>query len=166
MPLGVSAYIPLATETLAANAASINFAAIPATYRDLILVMRAGTTSNSNNIMRFNSDSGSNYSGLYMTGNGSVATSGGAGGTFAQTDSSAFTTTVVGDTNNIIQILDYSATDKHKVVLVRANRAGGAVDAMTFRWASTSALTSITLTSNGGFSWLSGSTFALYGIPS
>jgi hypothetical protein len=158
-------YIPLATVTLTGPDSEIVFSSIPATYRHLVIVKCAATSANSNNIMRFNGDANNNYTGIFMTGNGSSATTGSPSGSFAQTDSSAFTTTTVGQTNSIVQIFDYAATNKHKTVLVRANRAAGAVDTLFFRYASLSAITSIQLRPNNtNFTWSSGSTFSLYGI--
>jgi hypothetical protein len=133
--------------------------------RDLIVVMTAATSQNSNNIFRFNSDTGNNYFGMFATGSNGSATSGAYAGSFIGSDSSAFTTTVVGDTNTIIQIMDFSATDKHKTVLTRANRPGGAVDMIAGRWGSNNAINSILFRpDNGAFTWSTGSSFSLYGI--
>lgn len=161
------AMVALATITLSGTQARVTFSSIPSTYRDLRLVMVAATNINSNNFMRLNNDSAGNYAQVYVTGNGSTVTSGGfIGGSFVGTDSSGFTTTVVGDTNHIIDILDYSATDKHKPMLFRSNRAGGAIDMMVGRWASTAAVTSLYVdATNGGASgFTAGSTFSLYGV--
>jgi hypothetical protein len=38
-------YVALASETLATSASSVTFAGIPATYRDLVLIVFAGTSS-------------------------------------------------------------------------------------------------------------------------
>jgi hypothetical protein len=65
----------------------------------------------------------------------------------------------------IVHIMDYSATDKHKTVLSRANRASSGVDAIAGRWASTSAITSIKYFASGRTLDI-GSTVALYGIVS
>ena len=67
----------------------------------------------------------------------------------------------------ILQIQDYSATDKHKSYLYRS---GGATDtnygtyAAAGRWANTSAITTITIAPSGSYTLLAGSTFALFGI--
>lgn len=161
------AMVALYSTTLSAPTASVTIAGIPASgYRDLRLIMTAATSANSNNIMRVNGDSASNYTQVYAGGNGSSTTSGTIGtSTFMGTDSSAFTTTVVGQTNHIIDIMDYAASDKHKSILFRCNRAGGHVEMMAGRWASTSAISSITVQPyTGGYTWSTGSTFTLYGI--
>jgi hypothetical protein len=68
----------------------------------------------------------------------------------------------------IIQVMDYSATDKHKSVLVRANSdapsQNGVVAAVAGRWASTSAVTSVVLLPEVGPNFASGSTFNLFGV--
>jgi hypothetical protein len=155
-------YTPLATVTLGSTAATVTFSSIPATYRDLILVANYSISSGQSQI-QLNSDTGSNYSTVLMSG----STAGGA-------QSNSFTTTffqianLVGEpttTRNLLtlQLMDYSATDKHKTGLIRSNNAetGGAVQAQANRWANTAAITSFTIY-NATF--LTGSTFSLYGV--
>jgi hypothetical protein len=150
-------YTPLANLTLGSSASTVTFSSISQAYRDLILVF-SGTTSVDTQIrVRFNSDSGSNYSWVQMFGNGSVA------GSVSGTDTSLRGTnfnTVVGQ--NTVQIMDYSATDKHKTVLIRRSRDTDTIAAAE-RWANTAAITTITLVTNSG-TYNSGTTFALYGI--
>jgi hypothetical protein len=95
-----------------------------------------------------------------MGGNGSSAYS--ATGTF---DYMPINVVTQSQNNVITQIMDYSATDKHKTSLIRGNDAGAEVIAHAQRWASTSAVTSVRalITANN---FASGSTFSLYGIAS
>lgn len=157
-------YIPLATITLSSTDSQIDFANIPNTYKDLILICSSQpSTGNKNLLMRVNSDSGSNYTGVFMSGDGSsTASSVSADTNRVQLDSRAY-----GNTSNthlhLIQFMDYSATDKHKTILTRASAAGLGVDAFASRWASTSAITSISIFYDAA-SVASGSTFSLYGI--
>jgi hypothetical protein len=66
-------------------------------------------------------------------------------------------------TSQYIQVMDYSATDKHKTVLARNASTVNSVNAHAARWANTGAITSIVvLTESSTFA--SGSTFSLYGI--
>jgi hypothetical protein len=60
---------------------------------------------------------------------------------------------------NLYDIFDYTQSDKHKSVLLRANH-GAELDVIAARWASTAAITSITI--NSAFS--AGSSFELFGI--
>jgi hypothetical protein len=68
----------------------------------------------------------------------------------------------------IIQLMDYSATDKHKTVLSRKNQAARTTVAQASRWASTSAINKITVnvTQPDPTNFAVGSTFYLYGIVS
>jgi hypothetical protein len=156
-------YIALATVTLGASAASVTFGSIPATYRDLIIVATATATQSTFGRMRFNGDSGTNYFFVRMSGNGSSATS-----TFGSSLGAAYLGEIAkSNTGAILQmnvsVMDYSATDKHKTLLARADAAATGTDATASRWASTAAITSLLIFPDDG-SWTSGSTFSLYGV--
>jgi hypothetical protein len=150
-------YTPLATVTLGGTASSVTFSSIPATYRDLVLVVNGKTSGNQSTGLRFNSDSGSNYSMVRMF-----------------TTSSSTSTTTFGllttgdptaDTLSIAQIMDYSATDKHKTFLVRSNITANNTAAHAVRWADTDAITSVEVVAIST-TWAVGTTFGLYGIAS
>ena len=157
-------YTPLATVTLASATGTVTFSNIPTsgTYRDLILIITAQRTGSPVNVgMRFNGDSGSNYSSVFMTGTGSgTPPSGTVSGTNVQLDVYPYPPSS-GFNNYIVQIMDYAATDKHKSVLVRVNDAGNATEASAARWASTAAVNSLALTLSN---FNTGSTFNLYGV--
>ena len=156
-------YTALANITLASSASSVTFSSIPATYRDLVLIITAQRTGSPVNMgLRFNGDTGSNYTQVFMTGTGSATDSGTVSGTNAQIDVYPYAPSS-GFNNYILQIMDYSATDKHKTMLRRTNEAGNATEAAAHRWANTAAITSINLAM---VSMNTGSTFALYGIAS
>jgi hypothetical protein len=150
-------YIQLNSITLAAGTGSVNFNLIPQNFRDLVLVFQGTAASDTNIIIRFNSDSGSNYSFVQIFGNGSVG--GFASGTDTGVRSANLLTVIA---QNTVQIMDYSATDKHKTVFVRRDRNADTVAAVE-RWANTSAINSISLAPNSG-TFNSGTSFALYGI--
>jgi hypothetical protein len=156
-------YIALANTTLSSTATSITFSSIPATYRDLVLVI-AGTTDAARTIgYRLNSDTGSNYSYVYMQGNGSATESGNGTLTLG-----LLTRMGTGQSTTIAHFMDYSATDKHKTVLSRGGTSAELLRAHASRWASTNAVTSIyiaTLDINAN-AFQIGTTFALYGIVS
>jgi hypothetical protein len=59
-------YTPLANVTLGATAATVTFGSIPATMRDLVVIVNGTTSSNVFTGLRFNSDSGSNYTFVRM----------------------------------------------------------------------------------------------------
>jgi hypothetical protein len=157
-------YIPLATTTLSSAAGSVTFSSIPATYRDLILVIATFQSSGGDRLTnyRLNGDNGTNYSYVYMDTYGGNPSSGGSGGLtsglFEYHQSVPETTPSVA----IVQFMDYSATDKHKTQLHRFGAAAPTVGAYATRWANTAAITSIVLTPNTNY--LTGSTFNLYGV--
>jgi hypothetical protein len=59
--------------------------------------------------------------------------------------------------------MDYSATDKHKTILSRANVAGTFTMALAGRWANTSAINQVSIFRTGQ-TFSSGSVLSLYGI--
>ena len=154
-----STYVALATVTASGGETSMTFSSIPATYRDLIMVVDGTANTNTSINMRFNSDTGSNYSYVYAYGDGSTTLSGASTGT-----SIVQVFLFSNPTNNIIHIMDYSATDKHKTVLSRWNTSSTALQMSAERWANTSAIHTITLAFGSGRTPNSGSTFSLYGI--
>jgi len=154
-------YTPLATVTLTSSASSVTFSSIPATYRDLILVITGSLATTPGDLsLRFNSDSGSNYSYVRMSGSGSATNSS------ADTATRAFISGFQRAATNWISInhiFDY-AQSKHKTMLSRFDDSAQGTNAIATRWANTSAITSILINEASGFSYASGSTFSLYGI--
>ena len=152
-------YTALATVTLGTTATSVTFSSIPATYRDLILIVDGAATGGVNGaILRLNGDSGSNYTGVDAQGTGSSTGSGTSSGTSAEIG--------VAGTNRFVivsQIMDSSATDKHKTFLSRHSSAGDRVRMTASRYASTSAITSV-LFSITGSTYVAGTTVSLYGV--
>jgi hypothetical protein len=154
-------YTPLATVTLASTSGSITFSSIPGTYRDLILVIDGNTSGTGVPVgLRFNADSGTNYAGVIMSGSGSAAASS-SNSANNVADIAYFDNT--SKMNAITQIMDYSATDKHKTLLSRSNQAGTYVLAYASRWANTSAITSIQVLPLVS-SLAAGTTLSLYGV--
>jgi len=149
-------YTPLATVTLASSASSVTLSNIPASYRDLILIHNGALTNTDNIVWRANGDTGSNYSIVQA-----LATSGGASSNSSASRTSGLAgSSYTQQSANITQWLDYSATDKHKTSLGRANSPTSEVGMSASRWANTAAINSLTLL--GAFA--SGNTFSLYGV--
>ena len=153
-------YTPLATVTLGSSASSVTFSNIPATYRDLILVIQGTVPVASNIGLRFNGDSGSNYSYVYAFGSGSSTGTG--SGTDTVIYGGAFNNTSI--SQSTFQIMDYSATDKHKTVLNRTEETNAATYMWADRWANTAAITTIQVRLSSGGNFNSASTFSLYGV--
>ena len=158
-------YVPIATQTLASAAASVTFSSIPGTYTDLVIVCNAIRTTSLDNIgVRFNSDTGSNYSWTILKGTG----------TAAESDRRANVTDIIFNVYNstnqstgILQVQNYANTTTYKTALSRSSGASaGYVYATVGLWRNTAAITSITLFDEGTTSSVinTGSTFSLYGI--
>ena len=152
-------YTQINSITLAVAGSSVTFGSIPQNFRDLRIVIAGTASTPANTTFRFNGDTGNNYIALVMSGNGSSPFS----GTYAATSFMRFGALYTSLGNVVGDIMDYSATDKHKTALGRSSTAGNEVAAFAGRWANTSAITSVAvLTSTGTFA--TGTTFTLYGI--
>lgn len=157
-----STYTALANITLGSAQAAITFGSIPATYRDLILVLVGGSASNQSIWLQFNGDTGSNYPWVYMGANGSSAFAG------TSTTTGLFVGSSLNNNNNnfISEILDYSTTDKHKLVLAKDTNTSGQMLRIAGRWSNTAAINQIRIFGNGSHNLNSGFSAALYGIAS
>ena len=166
----------IATVTVGGGgASSIEFTSIPETYQHLqIRMLQKFTTTSgiiSNARMRFNSDTANNYARHNLHGNGSSAfayaeSSMGYAYVGWPLDSSATTASTFSPA--VIDLLDYASTSKTKTVRVlhgnEANNSSyGNAGVSSALWNSTSAVTTITLTSDTG-NWAQHTTAALYGI--
>jgi hypothetical protein len=184
IPLGIvagagrtaSSYESIATVTAAGSSNTITFSSIASTYASLQIRMigrQVGTYNGNNRVyMTFNNDTASNYAYHFLQGNGSGTS---AFGYVNNTNCEIYNPVIVdGATSNafgagIIDIHDYANTSKFKTVRyfcgADANTAdtGFTVNLGSALWRSTSAINSISITT-GGSNFMSGTTFALYGI--
>jgi hypothetical protein len=163
--MGTPTYIALATTTLTSNTSTVTFGSIPSGFRDLVVVINTKTNTAGPDSMgiRFNGDTGSNYSNVRVVGNSSGTSS------YSDTTSVAYIGVAASSSNPlsvILHIMDYSATDKHKTILSRGSQGDGWVTLHSGRWANTAAITSLTITPPAGSSWTmsTGGTLSLYGI--
>jgi hypothetical protein len=163
-----STYTPLATTTLGSDTADVTFSSISGSYTDLIVVTNSGaSTTDSAVTLRFNSDSGSNYSFTNIYGNGTTAASVRSSATSAYV--AWYICPIAAIEHNVVaHIMNYSNTTTFKTVISRANRASASsfpgTESIVSLWRSTSAITSIRIA--GGGNLKAGSTFTLYGIAS
>jgi hypothetical protein len=160
-------YDLIASSTLTASATSVEFAGISQDYRDLVLIVYAKGVSDVYPAVRFNNSSSSFYSSVIMSGDGTntnqlQTASANAGLITGRTWANA----TYGNLS-YTHIMDYSATDKHKMFLSRAGQSvtssGTGTEMQTGRWPSYSAITSIQIVGGGG-TFAASSTFHLYGI--
>ena len=156
-------YDPIATQTLGSAAASITFSSIPATYTDLFFVVNGNNvTAASYLFLRFNNDTGSNYSYTNMIGDGSA--------TASQRQSSISLIRLNANQSGStsiwkINVMNYSNTTTNKTMLSRFDFGGtsGGVEAFVGLWRSTSAINRVDFIPNTG-NLAAGMTITLYGI--
>lgn len=164
--MATDTYVALSTQTLGSAVSSITFSSIPQGYTDLLLVFNGTTSASANPTYWLNGDSGTNYSGTTVSGNGSTVSTtrnsnagyGGLGTYFGG----------VGAGNQCvmtISVLNYSNSTTFKTVLTRLGVAAQYTEATVSLWRSTAAVNSFTLnTFNNGGTYSAGSTFTVYGI--
>jgi len=141
---------------LSSSASSVTFSNIPQGYGDLVLVCCFTTTGSNNQTIYFNSDTtGGNYTGVYMRGTGSAANSGATGQYISTTPGSQVQLS--------INIMDFSASDKHTTYISRADNASNQVVARAMRWSNTAAVTSVLFACDSN-AFATNSTFSLYGV--
>lgn len=162
-------YEPIATTTITTSTSSFNFNSISGSYTDLVLVASNVTSTSAGGWLsiRFNSDSGTNYSFAEMYGNGTSASS------FKATNASSIpidynVTAGVNHTGfiSVLNIMNYANTNSYTTVLVRENNASDpsfpGSGAIVGLWRNTTAITSITVVAN--IANFNAGTFTLYGI--
>lgn len=160
-------YELIGSSILASEVATVTFSSIPSTYRDLVAIAVCSPTVNSGDFaIKFNSDTGSNYNWVFMNGYSSSSTSSGKQTSVSRLKLQGQVDPQADDVNFVkIDILDYAQTNKQKSLLSRFNSTdGSAVVATVGRWASTSAINSLTFYFQDADDFNIGGTFYLYGI--
>lgn len=156
-------YEPIAATTLGSAASSVTFSGITGTYTDLVIVcLVQKETSGGDYIgLRFNGDTGSSYSRVRISGNGSTASSyQDANQNIAYCDINVNQFASPG--NLIINLNNYSNSTTNKTALTRSNNVDSGTSAVFNLWRSNSAINSVTILS--GANMKIGSTFTIYGI--
>jgi hypothetical protein len=157
----------IASNVLTTNSSSVTFSPIPATYRDLVLVsnISATTASEANIEIRLNGITTSSYTGATAEADkNNTRTSASYSNTRFFDAVNDGTLSNSGRNINIFQIMDYSATDKHKTCLWRSNNPEFLGIVMSAgRFASTNAIDSLEIFCSGT-AFASGGSFYLYGI--
>ena len=161
-------YESIATTTATTASPAVTFSSIPQTFTDLILVVsiRANSTPTSFGTgIRFNSDTGSNYSRTVLYGSGSSAVS------FRDSSQTRIFYSAGSTTANQFNVIrlnisDYSNTTTYKTVIGRNDDNSDVTSMSAASWRSTNAITSITVTpfDDNSTGFATGSTFTLYGI--
>jgi hypothetical protein len=157
-----STYTPIYAQTLSSAAASITFSNIPTTFTDLVIVCGSlkYVTGDDDAFVRFNGDTGSNYSWTQLNGNGVTPSSNRGSSTSGIRSINGMSTTNVGTA--IINVQNYSNSTTYKTTVSRHSTAfAGAFAGL---WRNTAAITSVTIINLGAGGFATGSTFTLYGI--
>lgn len=158
-------YDPIATTTLTSTASSITFSSISSAYTDLRLVF-VPIANNIVNQLVLNSDTGSNYSRIYIRSDGTTAASNyNTNQTLARLNTLSAPATSGNNGFYTIDIFSYGASTYKTMLMTSSqdNNGSGAVERMVNLWRSTSAVTSITLSPNSGTYGI-GTIATLYGI--
>lgn len=159
-------YTPITNNTLSSSASTVTFSSISNTYTDLILIVQPIASAGVDLELRFNGDSGTNYSCSQLTGTGSAVTYGAfTNAAQMRLDKFGYVNTSIG-TMDVIHIMNYANTSVNKTVLSRTGNASQGTDIVVGMWRSTAAITSIVLYPGvgTGATFSAGSTFTLYGI--
>jgi hypothetical protein len=167
----MSTYAPIQTIRITSDTATITFTGIPQTYTDLVIVGNVASTSDdlvpTVRVGNGTIDTGSNYSqttGGFIAGAG-IASFRDTSDTRMRFGRGGFSTTQpVGVFT--LHFQNYSNTTTNKTVLARNSAFDRTVTMCAGTWRSTSAINTIQFTEYSGGTYVSGSTFTLYGIGS
>jgi len=189
MLAGNPAFVPTDFESIATvtvgsgGTGNITFSSIPSTYTHLQIraICKSNQTGTSGEFeglaLRFNSDTNSNYAHHFIRGSGAAATAGSSASqafmSIGLQPDTGYSSVSQMFSAQILDILDYANTNKYKTVRnlngFDSNNTGtnvGALQLSSGLWMSTSAITSIELSSGGSFNrgFTQYTQFALYGI--
>lgn len=171
---GTAGVAVISDQTLSGAAATITFSSIPATYKELRVILqgRGDTAASAVNVsLRFNADTGANYDRQFFQGNVSAAS---AGESFAQTSAQVGTLSAATSPANAagqiaIEIPNYTGAVFQKTAEARtgfksSTASGGLLmqDSSIF-WRNTAAITQIDLIASAG-NFIIGTRATLYGI--
>jgi len=169
-----SSYESIATVSGNGSSDTVTFSSIPSTFKHLQIRYMARITASTtveNVGVFFNSDTGSNYSGHYLYGNGSSASAGAGSNTTGITTGGRVTGASIASNIlgvGVIDILDYQNTNKYKTIRILSgwdSNGNGEAWFASGSWRDTTAVNSISLKQLfGSGGWTSNSTFSLYGV--
>ena len=161
-----SAYEVISTQTLGSAVQTVSLSDIPQMYTDLVVVVNAQASAQSDLYLTFNGDTSALYSNTILYGDGTSI------GTRRDSRGNAYmvltyygaVTTTAGASVHTLNIMNYSNTTTHKTVLSRCSAGAACVDESVGLWGSTAAITSITFDIPSTRTFSTGSRFTLYGI--
>jgi hypothetical protein len=161
-----STYEKIATTTLGSDTASITFSSITGTYTDLVISLVAGQSATLNDAfqVRFNGDSGTNYSDTIMFGDGTNDDSARQSTVNSYRDFGDLGGTAI-TSQFIFNFMNYSNTTTYKTILTRFDSLQKSrTMANVGLWRNTAAITSIEFSFTGSDQFKAGTTATVYGI--
>jgi hypothetical protein len=161
-------YTLISSNVLTSTTASVTFSAIPSTYTDLVLKVsnRTNDTGVGNGFTLTYNGSSSNYSSTSIYADGSTVESNrGTTSGMMWVDGSTETSNTFASVELYVPNYAGSTIKPSSNFAAMENNAAATtyIGAQARLWSDTAAITSMTLTPNVG-SWVSGSSFYLYGI--
>jgi hypothetical protein len=155
-------YEKIQSNTLSASTASVTLSSIPATYTDLVLIVNGKMVSSENSLgIRFNGDTGSNYSANALYADGV------SGASLRQNNNNELYSGRMGNSTNstsIFYIFNYSNTTTQKSIMSKGS-SSSIIMITAGLWQNTAAINSIFIRGYDAFAnFASGCTFTLYGI--
>lgn len=165
----VGDYESIATINGNGSTATITFSSISSAYKHLqVRVMARVAAGGEDLTLRFNGDTGANYTRHRLTGSGTAAAAAGNTSTTGITTlgSAGMPTTANIYAVSIIDVLDYANTNKYKTVRMLSGQdsnGSGGVDFTSGVWMNTAAVTSLTIYANSS-NFPTAASFALYGV--
>jgi len=167
-----STYTLISSNVLASSAASVTLSSIPATYTDLVVSLsaRSDESGATRSDIRFTiNGTTTNYSYTRLIGDGSDVTSSRVSSStrfdFGDISGAAGTSNTFA--SGEIYIPSYLATQNKTIstfVAQENNTASAFIRPYANLWSDSAAITSLAFTIAGGFNFVSGSSFYLYGI--
>ncbi len=163
--MSLQAYEGLAGTVLASGTGSVVFSSIPATFRDLKVIVSARSAESQALYLRFNGDVATNYSTTWFAGTTSAVSSLTTNETFANISATGALNTDWHVWE--IDIMSY-ASSSNKTLLSRGamnntSHTAGSIQAAVSTWRSTAAITSLTFTASTG-TIAASSVFTVFGI--
>ena len=155
-------YEKIATQTLGSAVGTVTFSSISSAYTDLVVIFVGNLSASATCFLRFNNDSGSNYSQQDVVGDNTTVTAqrrNNATG-FRLYDVAASSNPI---NNLIFSINNYSNTTTYKNALSRSADTGGEDGMGVCIWRSTAAINRLDFITGSG-NWAVGCTFTIYGI--
>jgi len=162
------AYTPLATVTLDSSTSAITFSSIPATYRDLALVVNGSLNGLAGMRARINGDTGNNYAlhGLNGTGSSVISFAGTSTSSILLMSNTGSSATANAFGAGVADILDAFSTSKNTTVRTFGGGpdGGNELGIASGVFLNTASITSLTLFSGTSSNLVAVTRVSLYGL--